>query len=106
MITIDLHGMNVDSAIYNLNNHLKMAKKDKDRLLYIITGYGSSGKTHKIKNKVIEVLDEYKMNKYIKDYLLGSEIDIFNLKYQSFPNKNIPENIKNERNLGAILVAV
>ncbi len=106
MITIDLHGMNIDSALYNLDNHIKMAKKDKDRLLYVITGYGSSGKTHKIKNNVIDKLDEYKSTNYIKDYLLGNEIDIFNTKYQSFPNKNIPENIKNDRNLGAILVAV
>ena len=109
MRTYDIHNnnQNKDSVKYELDKEIRSTKREKDRLLCLIVGYGSTGGTHKIKNYVIEYLDEYKVTGFVKDYILGSDIDIFNLKYQSFKGKeNMPEILKKERNSGIILVLV
>ena len=109
MRNYDIHNnsQNKDSVKYELDKEIRSTKREKDRLLCLIVGYGSSGGSHKIKNYVIEYLDEYKECGFIKDYIIGSDIDIFNTKYQSFKGKEkIPENVKKEHNPGVIIVLV
>ena len=109
MRTTDMHSDSENQARikYELENEIRFAKRESDKLLCIISGYGSTGGTHKIRNYLIELLDEYKSTKRIKDYILGEDIDIFNVKYQSFIGKEkIPESIKKSHNKGIILVSV
>ena len=108
MINYDIHNdkQGFDRIKYDLDIQIKFAKREKDRLLCLIVGYGSTGGTHKIKNNAIEILEEYKKNNRIKDYLLGDNLDIFNPLYQSFKGKdNIPSNLKNI-NPGIIIILV
>lgn len=108
MYEVDIHSNKetVEVALYNLKIAINMAKKEPDKLLKVVVGYGSTGKSHKIKTSVIEKLDEYKNNKFIKDYLLGENIDIFDVKYQNFKGKDrIPDKEKS-LNKGIILILV
>lgn len=105
MRSVDLHSdcENINTLKYKLEIEFSFARKS-DRLLCLIVGYGSKGGTHKIRNNVIELLEEYK-GKKIKDYILGNDIDIFNSKYHSFLGKDrIPEELKKTTNPGIILV--
>lgn len=108
MYEVDIHSNKetVDIAIYNLKVAINMAKKEPDRLLKVVVGYGSTGKTHKIKTSVIEILDEYKIKKIIKDYLLGENIDIFNVKYLNFKGKDMIPDKEKSLNKGIILILV
>ena len=108
MYEVDIHSNKetVDVALYNLKIAINMARKEKDRLLKVVVGYGSTGKTHKIKTSVIDILEEYKNNKFIKDYLLGENIDIFNVKYQNFKGKDLIPDKEKSPNKGIILIFV
>lgn len=109
MYTADIHSNfeTVKEAIYNLDIAISFARKEKDKLLCLIIGYGSKGTKHKIKTEILNKLNEYLDNKKIKGYLVGSEIDIFNGNYQKFIYKDrIPEKDKIIKNPGAIYIAV
>ena len=108
MLSRDIHygKPTVANAIDHLDIFLKEVKRS-EKIVEVITGYGSTGGTSKIKNAVIERLEELKTQKYIKDYICGNELDIFNLKYQNFKYRDlIPENVKKIRNSGAIYIVL
>lgn len=109
MLTIDIHSHkeNVKDATIMCDNAIKMARKDKDRLLCLIVGYGSKGTAHKIRSATLELLEGYKNKKIIKDYINGNELDIFNPRYQRFIGVDrIPEEEKKKRNPGAIYISL
>ena len=96
----------VANALEHLDIFLKDSKRS-EKIVEVITGYGSTGGSSKIKNAVLERLEEYKSTNYIKDYICGNELDIFNLKYQNFKYRDlIPENVKKIRNSGAIYIVL
>ncbi len=109
MYTIDIHSNKetIDAAFYNLDIGIKIARQNKEKILCVITGYGSHNTKHKIKSAIILKLEEYVNKKYVKGYILGNEVDIFNARYQSFPNK---EKLGKEefinKNPGVIYVAL
>lgn len=106
MLSRDIHygKPTVYNAIQHLDVFLKSVKRSES-IVEVITGYGSSGGSSKIKNAVINKLEEYKENKYIKDYICGNELDIFNKKYQDFKYKHlIPDDYKRRCNPGAIYI--
>lgn len=108
MITRDIHSNKetINDALYQLDLAIKDAKKDKDRILCVITGYGSKGGTHKILNNVLLKLDEYVKNKRIKAYIIGSDID-YGIKYIEFL-KMAPGfyNVRKQANKGVIYISV
>ena len=107
MYTVDLHikGETVSSAISNLHGFIKLARKTKEKCLCLIVGQGSTGGTHKIKTGILEELKSLKENNKIKDYILGNEVDIFNVKYQSLKGKEcIDKSLINHMNAGQIIV--
>lgn len=109
MYTVDLHlnKETVATAVYNLNEQIKLAKASKEKIVCFIVGYGSTGGSHKIRTSVLESLKEFKEKKRIKDYIVGSDIDIFNSNYQNFLGKNLlDEECKKRRNPGEIIVAL
>lgn len=109
MLTIDIHSNKetINDAKSMCDNAIKMARKDKDKILCLIVGYGSKGTAHKIRSAIVELLEEYKNKKIIKDYISGNELDIFSVKYQSFIGVDrIPESEKKKRNPGAIYISL
>lgn len=109
MLTRDIHSNkeSVETAIYDLAQSIKLARSSKEKVLCLIVGYGSKGKTHKIQTAVIEELERYIEKKQIKEYIRGNELDIFNLKYQKLKFAHlIPENEKKEKNYGKIYIIV
>lgn len=101
----DFHGLTVSSALYELNVFLKYSKQHKRKVVGLITGYGASGKTHKIKTAVLEVLSDLKEKKYLKDFLKGEDVDLFNASFLQFPYRHLlDEDIKRRPNKGAIYV--
>lgn len=109
MLTVDIHKYkaSVKNALEELDVYIGLARKDKDRLLSVIVGYGSTGGTHKIKTGVLDKLEEYKNKGFIKDYILGSELDLFSPKYLSFKYKErIPTSEKRECNPGKVYIVL
>lgn len=109
MYIIDIHSNKetVKDALYQLDEGIKIARRDKDKILCVITGYGSHNTSHKIKTAIEEKLEAYINDKFIKGWIRGNELDIFNKRYQSFPNSDrIPKNDKNIKNPGAIYIAL
>ena len=107
MYTKDLHytGASVNSAISELDQSIKLARNSKDRVLCLIVGYGSSGGSHKIKTAILEALNEKKNKNQVKEFIVGSDLDIFNISYQKMKFKNlIPDEVKRRRNPGEIIV--
>lgn len=108
MLSRDIHygKPTVFNAIEHLKVFLKEAKRS-EKIVEVITGYGSSGGTSKIKNEAIRLLDELKESNYIKDYICGNDLDIFNLKYQNFKYRSLlSEESKRRCNPGAIYIVL
>lgn len=108
MFTVDIHKYNksVDNAIYELKEAIALGKRDKDHLVKVITGYGSSGGTHKIKTKVLVYLDE-NLGHGIKDYISGDDLlnhtdRFFKFKYLGV----LPKEEKQYPNPGCIYIIV
>lgn len=109
MYTVDLHlkKETVATAVYNLGEQIKLAKVSKEKIVCFIVGYGSTGGSHKIRTAILESLKERKQKKQIKDYILGSDIDIFNATYHSFLGRDLlDEECKKRKNPGEIIVAL
>lgn len=107
MYTKDLHysGASVSSAISELEQSIKLARNSKERVLCLIVGYGSSGGSHKIKTAILEALTEKKNKNQIKEFIIGSNIDLFNVEYLNMKFRNlIPDDVKRRRNPGEIIV--
>lgn len=106
MLSRDIHygKPTVTNAINHLEIFLKSVK-NKEKIVEVITGYGSSGGTHKIKTAVEEYLLNLKEKHYIKDYIWGNELDLFNPKYLNFKYKDlIPNSEKIKLNKGSVYI--
>ena len=109
MLTVDLHlkNENTDTAVYNLYEMIVLCKRQKTQVLACVVGYGSSGKTHKIRTAVLLKLKEYQQNNFIKEYIEGNKVDIFNLEYQKLKYKHcLPKEAMSRRNPVIIYVFV
>lgn len=79
---IDLHGKTVNDAIEILNDNLK-----RNSVFILITGYGSKSSKCKIKNAIMNKLDELKLSLKIKAYFVGANLNIFNNDYLKLKDK-------------------
>ena len=106
MYTVDIHNNkeNTKDAIKELEVAISFGKKDRDKILCVIVGYGSKSGHSRIKQAEIEYLDT-KLGKGVKDYLIGNEVDIFNPKYQKckFGSK-LPKEAFIAKNSGCIYI--
>lgn len=108
MVSRDIHygKPTVSNALEHLKIFLKEMKKE-EKIVEVITGYGSSGGSSKIKNACINYLNEMKEINYIKDFICGNELDIFNPKYQNFKYRNLLTlEVKKMQNPGAIYIVL
>ena len=95
----------VYTALYNLKQAFILARRSKEKTVCLIVGYGSTGGTHKIKTAVLLELERLANHKQIKGYILGSELDIFNPKYQTLSGREwIDEACFKRKNPGEVIV--
>lgn len=109
MLTRDIHSNKetVDVALYDLKQTILLAKKQKEKVIALIVGYGSKGKTHKIQTAVLEALEEFNNKHFIRGYIKGNDLDIFSPVYHSFKFKElIPDSEKRLCNPGVIYIII
>lgn len=102
----DLHaqGMMVDGALAKLDRIIESARGG---LFAIVTGYGSSGGTSKIKSAVLGRLKYYRQIGHIRGFLDGEKAaDMFSDEFLAFPNAAaIPPMYLRTANPGVIIVS-
>ena len=106
----DLHvrGMRVDDATSELDRLISRARNGGARVFAVVTGYGSSGGTSRIKSAVLAVCRKYLRENHIRGFLDGEHAgDIFSRQFLSFPDTGaIPVACKRSPNPGIVFIAV
>ena len=106
----DLHarGMRVDYATSELDRLISRARSGGVRVFGVVTGYGSSGGTCRIKSAVLAACRKYMKQNHIRGYLDGEHAgDIFSKQFLSFPDTGaIPVAYKRSPNPGIVFIAV
>ena len=69
-----------DEAMDMLKNKINRCRQNKFKCLYIIHGYGSSGRGGVIREKVRQWLHAQARNGTVKAIINGEDFDIFNAK--------------------------
>ena len=106
----DLHarGMRVDVATSELERLVSRARSGGVRVFGVVTGYGSSGGTSRIKSAVLAACRKYLKQNHIRGFLDGEHAgDIFSKQFLSFPDTGaIPVMYKRSPNPGIVFIAV
>ena len=106
----DLHaqGMRVDDATNEFERLVSRARSGGARVFGVVTGYGSSGGTCRIKSAVLAACRKYMKQNHIRGYLDGEHAgDIFSKQFLSFPDTGaIPVAYKRSPNPGIVFIAV
>ena len=106
----DLHarGMRVDDAMSELDRLISRARNGGVRVFGVVTGYGSSGGTSRIKSAVLAACRKYLKQNHIRGFLDGEHAgDIFSKQFLSFPDTGaIPVAYKRSPNPGIVFIAV
>ena len=106
----DLHGrgMMVDDALARLNRIVSAARAGGPRLFAVVTGYGSSGGTSRIKSAVLAACRKYKQQNHIRGYLDGEFAgDMFSPQFLAFPDAaSIPAQYHRSPNPGIVFIRV
>lgn len=76
----------VDDALIMLKSSINNAKSSNVGCLYIIHGYGSSGKGGVIRDKVRQWLNAQARNGTVKSVINGEDFNIFNFKALQLKN--------------------
>ena len=106
----DLHarGMRVDDATSELERLVARARNGNARVFAVVTGYGSSGGTSRIKSAVLAASRKYLKQNHIRGFLDGEHAgDIFSKQFLSLPDTGaIPVDYKRSPNPGIVFIAV
>ena len=106
----DLHGrgMLVDDATSELDRLISRARNGGARVFAVVTGYGSTGGTSRIKSAVLAACRKYQKQNHIRGFLDGEYAgDIFSKQFLSFPDCGlIPNDYKRCPNPGIVFIAV
>jgi len=104
----DLHpnGARVDDALAMLERIISR-ERTHHGLFAVITGYGSSGGTARIKSSVLAACAEYRRKNHIRGYLDGEKAgDLLSAEALAFPRyAEIPLVYKRSGNPGVIIIA-
>lgn len=110
MIEYDLHsnGMRVDDALSDLERIISRARAGNNKVFAVITGYGSSGGTSKIKSAVLAACRKYLREHHIRGFLDGEMAgDFFSPQFLAFPDSGlIPVAYMRSPNPGIVIIAV
>lgn len=107
MFVCDIHSNfeTVDTAMYNMKETINLARRQREKVICFIVGYGSKGGSHKILSAAEEALTIMKEKNNIKDFIKGNHLDMFDSRYLEFKYKElIPNEEKRRKNPGAIFV--
>ena len=106
----DLHrnGMRVDEATSELERLISRARSGGARVFAVVTGYGSSGGTCRIKSAVLSACRKYLKQNHIRGFLDGEYAgDMFSSQFLAFPETGaIPIAYKRSPNPGIVFIAV
>ena len=106
----DIHpsGARVDDALAQLNRIVSSARGGGAGVFAVITGYGSSGGTARIKGAVLAACRRYVRQNHIRGFLDGEYAgDIFSPQYLAFPEAaRIPNFYKRFPNPGLVFICV
>ena len=106
----DLHprGARVDDALARLERIVSSARGGGPRLFAVVTGYGSSGGTAKIKGAVLAACMRYKWQRHIRGFLDGEFAgDMFSPQYMAFPDAALlPPSTRRSPNPGVVYICV
>lgn len=106
----DLHrsGMRVEEAMSDLERLISRARSGGARVFAVVTGYGSSGGTSRIKSAVLAACRKYLKQNHIRGFLDGEYAgDMFSSQFLAFPEIGaIPIAYKRSPNPGLIFIAV
>jgi hypothetical protein len=106
----DLHGrgMMVDDALALLDRIVSSARAGGPRLFAVVTGYGSSGGTSRIKSAVLAACRRYKRQNHIRGFLDGEFAgDMFSPQFLAFPDAaSIPAHYHRSPNPGIVFIRV
>ena len=110
LIEYNLHerGMRVDDALARLERIVSSARAQGPRLFAVVTGYGSSGGTSRIKSAVMEACRRYRRQNHIRGFLDGEVAgDYFSEPFLAFPNAaSIPPSYRRSPNPGIVIISV
>lgn len=106
----DLHrnGARVDEALAKLERIVSAARSRGEGLFAVITGYGSSGGTSRIKDSVLAACRRYMRQNHIRGYLDGEYAgDMFSAQALAFPALcELPQHYKRSPNPGVVFICV
>ena len=106
----DLHerGMRVDDALVRLDRLIARARAGGPPCFAVITGYGSSGGTSRIKDAVLAACRRYREQCHIRGFLDGDKTgDIFSEAFLAFPAASLlPARHRRSPNPGVVFICV
>ena len=110
MTEYDIHKpqMYVDDALSDLERIISHERAAGSGVFAVVTGYGSTGGTSKIKSAVLAACRRYLRQNHIRGYLDGEKAgDMFSPEFLSFPGtEKIPVGYKRSSNPGVVFIAV
>lgn len=97
--------MHVDDALAMLDRVIS-AERGRGGLFAVITGYGSTGGTSRIKNAVLAACRKYLRERHIRGFIDGEKAgDMFSAEFLAFPNPaEIPLVYKRTANPGIVII--
>lgn len=106
----DLHpaGARVDDAVAKLDRIVSSARNGGPPLFAVVTGYGSSGGTARIKSAVIAACRRYVKERHIRGFLDGEFAgDILSPQSLAFPESGrLPASCRRSPNPGVVYICV
>ncbi len=106
----DLHprGARVDDALARLERVVAQARAGGPKLFAVITGYGSSGGTSRIKSSVLAACRKYVQQNHVRGFLDGEYAgDVLSPQFMAFPDGwALPAECKRSPNPGVVYVCV
>ena len=110
LVEYDLHarGMRVDDALAKLERVISSARAGGPKLFAVVTGYGSSGGTSRIKSAVLAACRRYRRQNHIRGFLDGeAAADFFTPDFFDFPAAAaIPPRYRRSPNPGIVFICV
>jgi len=106
----DLHspGMHADDALAQFERIVSAHRMSREKMFAVITGYGSTGGTNRIKSSILSKCRKYAAQNHIRGFLDGEKAgDMFSMEFLSFPDAAaIPLSYKRSCNPGVVIVSV
>ncbi len=106
----DLHGrgMRVDDALAEFERLVSAARGGGPKLFAVVTGYGSSGGTSRIKSAVLAACRTYRRQNHIRGFLDGEFAgDMFSEPFLAFPDAaSLPAHYQRTPNPGLVFVRI